>query len=235
MYIVTPNICCESAEKIAQYCQCEFGEEIPRNKLKDFVINYGSGKNHLAFLNPLVITNKIKASLILSKFVSIPKIFLNKDEISDEDFPIIARKQNHHQGNDIIIINTRDNLDRVIADYYTKYIEIAREYRIHVFDNDASYIVVKLYEGITCNGTRWTQEIYPTKYIDTREKLQNLAIRATKALRYDFGAVDIIRDSDWNFYVLEVNSGPGIINREAEMYGEYFLEKERKMNEMSIL
>jgi glutathione synthase/RimK-type ligase-like ATP-grasp enzyme len=51
--------------------------------------------------------------------------------------------------------------------------------------------------------------------------VENLAVEAVDAMNLDFGAVDIIMDTDNNVFVLEVNSAPGLGNTETlEVYAK---------------
>ena len=47
-----------------------------------------------------------------------------------------------------------------------------------------------------------------------------------KALKLDFGAVDIIRAKNGKLYVLEVNTAPGLEERKLQIYADYFKNME---------
>ncbi|NIU83190.1 MAG: hypothetical protein GWN17_05495 [Candidatus Korarchaeota archaeon] len=58
-------------------------------------------------------------------------------------------------------------------------------------------------------------------------RIEDLGVRAIEALGYDFGAVDIVMDTDRNLYVLEVNSHPALKNdRSKEIYVTVFSQLE---------
>jgi glutathione synthase/RimK-type ligase-like ATP-grasp enzyme len=50
------------------------------------------------------------------------------------------------------------------------------------------------------------------------------AINACKALGLDFGAVDLIQDIKGNYYVLEINTAPGLEGATVANYAAAFTE-----------
>jgi D-alanine-D-alanine ligase-like ATP-grasp enzyme len=49
-----------------------------------------------------------------------------------------------------------------------------------------------------------------------------LSVEAVAALGLDFGAVDIIEDKEGNFYVLEINTAPGLEGHTVTSYAKAF-------------
>jgi D-alanine-D-alanine ligase-like ATP-grasp enzyme len=45
----------------------------------------------------------------------------------------------------------------------------------------------------------------------------------------DFAGVDVIVDKDGNFFILEVNSAPGLNSENIKRYGEVFIKKIREL------
>lgn len=55
--------------------------------------------------------------------------------------------------------------------------------------------------------------------------LVDISVTAVAAIGLDFGAVDVCRDHDGNYYVLEVNTGPGLKESSLEAYVGAFKKK----------
>lgn len=113
------------------------------------------------------------------------------------------------------------------APLYTKKVENAGEYRVHVFDGEVILYQKKsrtVDEGGEVNeptnedslvrnlASGW---VYRTGNLRRLERVEELALDAISALGLDFGAVDIIKDTNGDVFVLEVNSAPGISNTET--------------------
>lgn len=121
------------------------------------------------------------------------------------------------------------------APLYTRAVDNAGEYRVHVYHDDVILYQKKsrrLDENnnvITAEGeqadirnlaSNW---VYRTGNLRRLERIENLAVEAVEALGLDFGAVDIIKDNDGNVYVLEVNTAPGLGNTDTrEAYRRAF-------------
>ena len=121
------------------------------------------------------------------------------------------------------------------APLYTRGVANDGEYRVHVFDGSVILYQKKSRrvddngEVVTADGaeadvrnleSNW---IYRTGNLRQLERVEELAINAVSALNLDFGAVDIIKDTEGNVFVLEVNSAPGLGNTATlEAYREAF-------------
>jgi hypothetical protein len=66
------------------------------------------------------------------------------------------------------------------------------------------------------------------------KRIEELAIKATKALGYQFGAVDILMDDDRHLWVTEVNSHPAIKNEESKRIYSIALAPLKEMRKMDI-
>jgi len=68
-------------------------------------------------------------------------------ERGDIEFPLIGRKRHHQGGKGLWICLAKGHVSAAIAagsDYFQKYIDIATEYRLHVFYGDIIYAVKKI-------------------------------------------------------------------------------------------
>lgn len=223
---------CKSARGIASIIGCPSKYSLPKSK-HVFIVPYGVDLPN-AHLNNKLIKDKKKALLILKeKGLPIPTIIEKQEAIhlSDNDFPILGRKNFHTKGRDVVVIKSKKELNNS-SDYYVKFIPKWSEYRVHVFDGVAKVVAAKTHDNkevakknpIWNDSNGWKQFTYTGEHLS---KLQKLGEDAVKALGYDFGAVDIIR-RDKEFFILEVNSAPGLIPDRQQMYADYFKRKEKE-------
>ena len=130
----------------------------------------------------------------------------------------VAYRSNHERG------------DRYAVDPINKVMEL----RIHVFDGSTVGVYEKIpntpdeviYKDANCRFRR----------VNTNDECQRddiigarpLAVKAVKALGLVSGGVDVIKDIDGNWYVLEVNSAPGLntpnVTRFVDRFEEYIDE-----------
>ena len=236
MRIVTSKTGCKTARELARIIGCPCRYNPPKNK-KVFVVPYGTAVNG-ANLNRKLVLNKKDALYILKEYgLPVPQIF-EKDgvaNLTDGDFPLIGRKNHHTNGRDVRFIKTKAEFTDT-HDYYLKYIPKWSEYRVHVMGGQAVSVVAKTHDDrdaakknpVWNHNTGWKQFTYDGEHT---EALKQLGIRAVMALGYDFGAVDIIRRED-KFYILEVNSAPGLIDMRIQLYADFFKQKEREWKYM---
>lgn len=232
MRIVMSKSGCKSARGIASIIGCPSRYRLPKNR-KVFIVPYGSDIPN-ANLNAKLVKDKKQALLMLKeKGLPIPRV-IEKNEVislSDNDFPILGRKSFHTKGRDVVVIKSKGDID-TRSDYYLKYIPKWSEYRVHVFDGVAEVVAAKTHDNkdvakknpVWNEDSGWKQYTYTGEHLD---KLKKLGEDAIKALGYDFGAVDIIR-RDKEFYILEVNSAPGLIPERQKVYADYFIRKEKE-------
>jgi glutathione synthase/RimK-type ligase-like ATP-grasp enzyme len=214
-------------------CKCA-KNSVPSN---EFIINYGQSYRK-ANLNANVNFNKVEVQRILEENgIRVPKMIKRGSVISKKDYPVLARKNYHSRGKDIIFIENEKDLNRIIdsiqCDYFVKYIEKKKEYRVHILGNYKTIVNVKIPKKdeeqddiIWSHDKGWIHIEYHGEF---REKLIKIAKDVLKILKYDFGAVDIILGEDGCFYVLEINSAPGLEDRKLQIYAEYFLHEEKKI------
>lgn len=145
----------------------------------------------------------------------------------EEGHTVMCRtKLNAHSGEGIVVAKTVGDL--VQAPLYTKYKKKKNEYRVHVFlgtvldvqekrrdreaELDAEQSLIRNHQ----NG--W---VFCREDINRTDALDQIAIDAVKALGLDFGAVDIIYNQrEDKYYVLEVNTAPGLSGTTLDKYVE---------------
>jgi glutathione synthase/RimK-type ligase-like ATP-grasp enzyme len=172
-------------------------------------------------------SNKAKARQIFQENnVSCPITWFDDYTIQ---YPVIARPSHHRKGEQFFIIeNQRQmNIYGNIDFYYSQIIDKTNEYRVHVGHGKVLLIHEKpLLEGeIRANqhitGLSWGNVL---RWEDYRKNLCKLACDAVKVLGLDMGAVDIIKDRENNYYVLEVNTAPTLNDSpySCQRYAKYF-------------
>lgn len=126
------------------------------------------------------------------------------------------------------IVQATNPEELVDAPLYTRYIKKRKEYRVHVFYDKVIRVQEKRLRAdfpkesvnhqVRNFDNGWvfcTQDLN----IANEQDLHTLARDAVGAVGYLFGAVDIIFNEHHNkYYVLEVNSRPGIEGGTAEVY-----------------
>lgn len=132
--------------------------------------------------------------------------------------PMLARRRNHVGGKDIMVCLEPADVrlrTQAGAQFFTPYIPSTGEFRVWVFRKAHLGTYQKVltypekYKKIGRNyDNGFTFELVKEAAI-SRDAV-DLAQRAIAALGLDFGAVDILAGRDGRFYVLEVNTAPGV-------------------------
>lgn len=132
--------------------------------------------------------------------------------------PILARKAKHKGGRDIRLVQTLKGLQVWAAkrDFFSEYIANDREYRVFIYRSAH----LGTYEKVLRHPELQHRAVgrnYHNGYAFELVREANIpraAVEAAKAaivaMGLDFGAVDIIHGRDGNYYVLEVNTAPGV-------------------------
>lgn len=136
--------------------------------------------------------------------------------VSSSSYPILARRSQHAEGNDIKLCEDREKAQRTGADFYVGVIPSSTEYRVWVFKNVCLgvYERQKIWpverEGF---GRNWWNGYGYVRLWEGEDQIPTTAIELAKkaiaAVNYDFGAVDILKGTDRRYYVLECNAAPG--------------------------
>lgn len=131
-----------------------------------------------------------------------------------------------HSGRGIVAFNNGETTPLPTAPLYVKYIKKSEEYRVHVFAGKVIDIIEKRrrlgFENVNYQirnvDTGW---VYCRDNMDIKNKneLIKQALLACRVSRLDFGAVDILYNSHQDkYYVLEVNTAPGLEGKTVEIY-----------------
>lgn len=186
--------------------------------------------------NKLLFFNNIKANCP----DIIPPFWTNKEEIPNDQYPIVCRTVlAGHSGAGIVIANSVDGL--VDAPLFVKYIKKKDEYRVHVGRDHAC--VLSQEDTVTIisvqkkarrletpdDQVNWQVRNHNNGFVFVRNNINppasvlDVARRALLASGLDFGAVDVI----WNAqqekpYVLEINTAPGLEGQTITDYASFF-------------
>lgn len=133
-----------------------------------------------------------------------------------------------HSGQGIVIATTPNEL--VKAQLYVKYIKKTQEYRIHVLHGNAFDIQRKMRnKDIPDDQVNWQVRNHDNGFVFGREGVNvpevgiQQAVKAVAALGLDFGAVDLLYNKqDDKYYVIEVNTAPGLTGTTLDKYTEAF-------------
>lgn len=143
-----------------------------------------------------------------------------------DDFTIVGRtKLTGHSGDGIVIMEKGEPLQPALL--YTKYIFKVREFRVHVVGDKVIDTQQKIRDP-SREPTSWKVRSHENGFLFARGGVvpnptrDVLAVSAVKSLGLDFGATDIVEDKKGNFYVLEVNTAPGLEGQTITNYGEAF-------------
>jgi glutathione synthase/RimK-type ligase-like ATP-grasp enzyme len=190
----------------------------------------------------------------------------NVDALHALGYPLIGRTKYHQGGKGFWPILDRKMLEQACADgcgYVQNRIQIADEYRLHVFNGNVIYAAKKApqqnpqsswvatmrdkiaakarADGVRMNnamldvalGVLSADHTRPDMLIRSntrgwkfsRLRLSDLgvalstpAVAAVNALGLTFGAVDMASDIDGNYFVIEVNSAPGLESSTLEAW-----------------
>lgn len=216
------------------------GRNNPRFKQRvtDFVINWGNSKhaiwdrvlterlNHVTPVSYAV--NKLHTFTLLKQFnIPHPEWTTDYDIAKTWKGTIVCRATLTGYGGDGISLHVADDLPTGMP-LYVKYIKKMHEYRIHVMDGEVIDISQKKrkagFEGrnnqIRNYANGW---IYAREDVILPQEAQEAATAAVTALGLDFGAVDLIYNQKENkYYVLEVNTAPGLVGTTLEKYANNF-------------
>lgn len=136
------------------------------------------------------------------------------------------------EGRGIVVAETVDQL--VAAPLYTKYVKKKSEFRVHVLNGEVIDVQAKRkrkgFEGDRDTKVRNLANgyVFCRDGITEPDGLREVAIKATRAVGYGLGAVDIAFNERGNrLVVLEVNANPGMQGTTLEKYASKIVEQHR--------
>jgi glutathione synthase/RimK-type ligase-like ATP-grasp enzyme len=189
------------------------------------VVCWGAGNPHAgphilnancSAFNKLTQLQKLTASGILTVPIvgQVPSWMNGHNPI----FPVLARKLNHVAGRDIILCRSPKGCRKALVRgraYFTQFIPSSTEYRVWVYRKRhlGTYEKFLKYPWKKKGVNRNYHNGYAFQLVGANaipRPAVDVAVRCIAALGLDFGAVDILLGNDKKFYVLEVNSAPGV-------------------------
>lgn len=158
-----------------------------------------------------------------------------------EDGVMVRQVLTGHSGNGCVYV-PREAGERLLdthdrAPLFVRYIKKSAEYRVHVgpvpyagggFWLQPFHVQQKRVRSESVNNNFQIRShdngwVFCSDNVDAAPRRDALAVAAVQALHLDFGAVDIIYNSRRNeYYVLEVNTAPGLEGTTLIKYAELF-------------
>lgn len=193
----------------------------------------GGGGDRLRCLNhPVSVYNAVNKSITFKTLreaeVRTPAWTTNRDEAVDwlgEGCIVVCRAVvTGHGARGLSIVRPNYQATLPPCPLYTKYVKKEQEYRVHVMNEKVIYTQKKLRRLSTPNHlVNWQVRNHANGFIYAQSvglmpDANRMAIDSVKALRLDFGAVDMIRTLTEKWFVLEVNTGPCLVNRSLDTY-----------------
>jgi glutathione synthase/RimK-type ligase-like ATP-grasp enzyme len=243
IYIMPYKLGSESAKQLANSLNVLRIGGAKRLARHDTVINWGNNRVvPFSKWGPTRVINTkesiIKASNKIVTFIELTKAGLitvpwtttasyANEWLSTHD--VMSRQYvSSHQGKGIVISHKGRTL--ITAPLYTKYIAKAHEYRVHVsFGKVIDYTKKRRRNDVPTNSYI---KNYNNGWVYCRESavlppmIETACIKAIATLGLDFGAVDVLyREMDNKYYILEVNTAPGITGTTLERYTNSFKER----------
>lgn len=196
---------------------------------KHLVINWGNSEApEYVGLNRSVGTaaNKLKAFDVFKDHdVPHPEwttdIDVAREWMAPNKIVLCRHKLTGHSGEGIEIFTGEQK-----APLYVMYIKKLHEYRFHVFNGEVIDVQQKKRKADAANVNSQIRNlangwIYARNEIALadEEEANRIAVGAVEALGLDFGAVDLIYNKHYNkYYVLEVNTAPGLTGTTLDNY-----------------
>lgn len=216
----------------------------PKNKL---ILNWGNSTEpnwlSLNWINypscVAVASNKLATFEALQGIVSTPDWATDHQQAVQwalEGHTIVVRHTlTGHSGQGIQLCQSNEEIP--LAPLYVKYKKKAKEFRVHVFNDETIDIQEKRKDKdnldpnykIRSHANGW---IFCRENIVEPEDLRATTITTIKELGLTFGAVDVIFNQKENkCYILEVNTAPGLEGITLEKYTDAILKYKNKIEQ----
>lgn len=215
-------------------------------KVESF-INWGASKIDREIEAAIIINTPQAVAVASDKLLSfrkfkeagvcIPEFTESQEEASKwlaEGFVVVARTKLRAHSGEGIVIHDPDTAEGVTAaKLYTKYIPKSEEYRVHMYKNGAAFFVQRKARNkdIPDEKVNWKVRNHGNGFIYANQDIKMQGQRdaykechkAIVALGLDFGAVDIVYNlKKGKYYVLEVNTAPGLSGSTLDSYVNLF-------------
>lgn len=155
--------------------------------------------------------------------------------IDDYVYPFLLRNAHHMAGKDIIIVESKEQLDTLIGDsatdgrYHVPYIHIDLELGIHFINGKVIKIFKKipgekvLSERIRSSVMGWHYHLISD--LEQFKVAQTLTLKTAEIMGVGFGRADIGYDeTEKKYYIFEINTAPGLNSKTAELYATVLRE-----------
>lgn len=141
-----------------------------------------------------------------------------------------------NSGEGITVVDDQRDLSTIPdIKLWVKYIKKKHEYRVHVMQGKVIDVQVKKRRRVVDDLEAYAPEprirnlangyVFCREGITANSQRDELAVNAVAALGLDFGAVDLIYNQHINkYFVLEVNTAPGLEGTTLERYAKVFKE-----------
>lgn len=245
-FLLFSSVTSGTGKALAEKLGIASGDHAPNDPI-DLLIRWGSSAP--VPKTPKKVLNKKDAiSLASDKFTSLMKLkegnvpvpkmlpiaelqqFTIKEVLSKGlSHPVLARKPHHTRGKDILLCLQNKDIRRAVRwkkTFLIEYIPTEREYRVHVFGDE----IIRTSQKVLMSRDNYLpymrNDDHNHTYRNPRKPLTDpqkaVIINAVKVLDLDFGAVDMVISDDNNPYILEVNTGPSLIENGIEIYEQKF-------------
>lgn len=233
----------DSANRLARYLHCEVSSDIMRitSKVK-YLVRYGLTTSLGLSREPIEINAKYAISNASQKYHALQQMSnhgIRVPRFTTEQYnpelrvgsPYIARTFYHSQGRGLRVVRDRQHYHSLQNDEYAiEIIDVNKEYRVLVYKERCIGVDRKTNNGratdniIRNHRNGWdfislSCERNPVTY----KRIGGLGVKAVQVFNLDFGAVDILKATDGNLYVLEVNTAPGLRVGKAKRLANYIL------------
>lgn len=199
-------------------------------------INFGYGMSRSAVNEPEAIrrasNKRIALDIMADEGVPVPQQYDANHAIAHfqyhgEGYNLVGRPDSHRRGLGFWLCRNERDVERAVtgtrrkasATHFMDYIEVEKEFRVHVVNGRSIKISEKVGGGVTNNHRNGAVCRYPDDF-HHKKTLRRTAKQAVVALGLDFGAVDIVWANDQP-YVLEVNTAPCLTDESSDTLDRY--------------
>lgn len=242
-FVVCSGLACASGRRLAEQItivqghKCRYRNQgrIRHPELRH--IRYGSHRetsdNCLNRLEAVQLaSNKLKALQKLKESdVRVPEFQTSDNYTRITNYRRIFRRNYRHAANDSPLIlepnvSGPSCLGHGCFDYCMKYITPEKEFRVHVF-KDVAFLYQERVPRGGVDPHPYIRSVSDSWKLSTKSTpprpdgvLATIAVKSVTALGLDFGAVDVVMDEGCHYYVLEVNTAPGLSDNKARKYAQ---------------